>query len=70
VELADVAGQGLSGKLLAAMGADLGAIHAAHRRRASIFDDVLSRGGPQWLHRAANAAERSVRRDFEHFKSL
>jgi uncharacterized protein (DUF2252 family) len=69
VELADVLGQGLSGKLLAAMGADLGAIHAAHRRRVSILDDVLSRGGSQWLHRAANVAERSVRRDFEDLKN-
>jgi hypothetical protein len=67
VELADVSGHGLGGKLLAAMGADLGAIHAAHRRRAAILEDVLSRG-PEWLHRAANAAERSVRKDFQDLR--
>ena len=66
VELADVWGQGLSDELLAAMGADLGAIHATRRRR-SILKDLRNRE-PRWLDRAADAAERAVRRDFRDFK--
>ncbi len=67
VELADVSGQGLSGELLAAMGADLGAIHAT-RRRGSILKDLRNRER-RWLDRAADAAERAVRRDFKDFRS-
>ena len=68
VELADVSGQGLSEELLAAMGAELGAIHAAHRRTSILMD--LRKRDARWLDRAAVAAERVVRRDFKDFKRL
>jgi hypothetical protein len=68
VELADVSGQGLSEELLAAMGAELGAIHAA-RHRTSILEDLRKRDA-RWLDRAAVAAETVVRRDFKDFKRL
>jgi hypothetical protein len=66
VELADVSGQGLSEALLAAMGAELGAIHAV-RHRTAILKDLRKRDA-RWLDRAAAAAEKSVRRDFTDFK--
>jgi len=69
VELADVKGPGLGAKLLEAMGEDLGAIHAAHRRREDVLEDVLGRDS-QWLVHAAEAAEQSVRRDFASLKPL
>jgi len=68
VELEDVPGQGLAAKLLEAMGADIGAIHAAHRRRKAIIEDVSQRD-PEWLNRAAETAQRAVQRDFESLKS-
>lgn len=66
VELADVSGNGLNEKLLAAMGSELGAIHAARRRRAVLKD--LQERDARWLDRAATAAERAMRRDFADFK--
>jgi hypothetical protein len=69
VELKDVSGRGVGAKLLEAMGEDLGAIHAAHRRREQILEDVRGRD-PQWLHHAAELAERAVQRDFAGLKPL
>ena len=66
VELTDVSGQGLSEELLAAMGSELGAIHAA-RHRTSILKDLHKRDA-RWLDRAAVAAEKTVRQDFTDFK--
>jgi hypothetical protein len=64
VELSDVAAQGLGTKLLAAMGADLAAVHAGYkRRRKRILDDLRTRE-PRWLHGATDAAESATRRDF------
>ena len=63
VELADLGGLDLGAKLLEAMGADLGAIHAAHRRREQVLVDVQRRD-PRWLEQATKAAEEYVRRDF------
>lgn len=65
VELADVAGQGLGAKLITAMGAELAAVHAGYkRRRQQILEDVHKRE-PGWLHSATEAAEGSVRQDFD-----
>lgn len=69
VELADVTGQGLGAKLLEAMGEDLGAIHAAHRRREELLDNVRGRD-PDWLKHAAEAAEQAVRHDFGDLEPL
>jgi hypothetical protein len=69
VELKDVSGQGLGAKLLEAMGEDLGALHAAHRRREQILEDVRGRD-PQWLNQAAGTAEQSVQRDFASLPPL
>lgn len=44
VEIAGVSKQGLGTKLLVAMGEDVGAIHAAHRRHGRILDDVRKSG--------------------------
>lgn len=66
VELKDVAEDGLDDKLLGAMGADLGAIHAADAGAARIGRDLHSRNG-KWLQRAAAAAEHAVREDFDDY---
>ena len=71
VELADVAGQALDDKLLAGMGADLAAVHAAYKRRhrERILGDLQSRK-PGWLRKASELAERAVRRDFNSLAPL
>jgi len=69
VELKDVSGQGLGTKLLEAMGEDLGALHAAHRRRKQVLEDVRGRR-PNWLHQAAETAEQSVQHDFASLRPL
>ena len=69
VELADLGGLDLGAKLLEAMGADLGAIHAAHRRREQVLVDVQRRD-PRWLEQATKAAEEYVRRETEVKKAL
>jgi len=63
VELSDIGADGLGERVLAAMGADLGAIHAG-RRRKQILRDL--RGRPSdWLRQAAAAAERATKQDLE-----
>lgn len=64
LDLADAARQGLSAHLLQAMGAELGAVHAADKRRTRLLDDLESRD-PQWLRQAAEAAHEAVQRDFD-----
>jgi len=63
LDLKDVAGRGLGVTLLRAMGAELGALHAAHRRAPRILDDLAGRD-PDWLHRAARVAAQAVERDY------
>lgn len=63
LDLGDVAKLGLSETTLEAMGRDVASMHAAHRRSASIADD-LDRRGPEWLRDAASAAQRAVESDF------
>ena len=55
-------------ELLTAMGFDLGAIHAADRRRDKVHKDLRQRSG-DWLHDAATAAMRTVREDFAKWSS-
>ena len=63
LDLADAAKQGLGARLLKAMAADLGAIHAADKRWPKVLDD-LKRREPDWLRRAARDARRAVEADF------
>jgi len=63
IELDDVAGRAASGRFLAAMGADLAAVHAADPRSPRILDDLRTRTGP-WLLQAVKAAERHTERDY------
>jgi hypothetical protein len=58
----------VSHDLLTAMGFDLGAIHAADRRRDKVHKDLRQRAG-DWLHEAATAAMRTVREDFVKWSS-
>ena len=63
LDLDDAAEQGLSEALLEAMGREIGAIHAAHRRADAVIDD-LGRRGNDWLHAAAHDAVRAVEADY------
>jgi uncharacterized protein (DUF2252 family) len=63
VEIKEVERQGLSPRLLVAMGADLGAIHAADPRAWRIAEDLEQRE-PKWLQRAAHAAQEMTNVDF------
>jgi hypothetical protein len=63
IELTDVPGPQLSARLLAAMGADLAAVHAADPRSPKIAQDLEARAGG-WLLRAARAASEHTERDF------
>ncbi|RZT92570.1 DUF2252 family protein [Rivibacter subsaxonicus] len=65
VELDDVTGRQLGADLLAAMGRDLAAVHAAHKRRGRTILDDLSSREPGWLHAATDAAESALQRDFD-----
>jgi Uncharacterized protein conserved in bacteria (DUF2252) len=53
----------VSQELLAAMGFDLGAIHAADRRRDQVHKHLQRLSG-DWLHDAATAAMHAVQEDF------
>jgi len=63
IELADVAARTPSGRFLAAMAADLAAVHAADPRSPRILDDLGARTGP-WLLRAVKAAMDHTTRDY------
>jgi hypothetical protein len=69
LDLEDVAAQGLTAVLLEAMGREIGAIHATHRRAERVIDDLGRRGGA-WLHVAARAAVEAVQVDFETWDKL
>ncbi len=66
LDLADVGREGLSARLLAAMGAQLAAAHAGHRRRQKIADDLAVRPG-NWLASGAAAALEQVQEDFARY---
>lgn len=58
----------LDAKLLRAMGAEIGSIHAAtSETRASIIED-LDRRQPDWLHKAAKALSAAVETDFAEWR--
>lgn len=63
IDIKAVKPQGLTPGLLSAMGADLGTIHAAHARSSQIKADLELRDRLR-LKRAANAAEKTTRREF------
>jgi hypothetical protein len=63
IELADVAGRAPADRFLAAMAADLAAVHAADPRSPRILEDLGARTGP-WLLRAVNAALQHTRQDY------
>lgn len=63
IELNDVPGPHLPARLLAAMGADLAAVHAADPRSPRIAQDLEARAGG-WLLRAVRAASEHIERDF------
>ena len=52
-------------KLLAAMGFELGAIHAADASRTQAIENDLDGRDPDWLHNAAEAASARVVADYE-----
>lgn len=66
LDVGKAAKQGLGLGLLEAMGADLGAIHAAHRRAPKVIDDLMQRES-NWLHEAAENAEQAVEADYREF---
>jgi len=61
IELTDVPGPQLSARLLAAMGADLAAVHAADPRSPKIARDLEVRAGGWLLHAVQAAGERTER---------
>ena len=69
LDLEEVARRGLGVTLLEAMGREIGAIHAAHRR-GSMIDQDLARRGPDWLHAAATLAAAAVESDHAHWCSV
>lgn len=62
LDLKDLAKRGLNLAVLAAMGQDIGSIHAAHRRSRLIAGDLAGRE-EGWLHAAADRAQLAVERD-------
>ncbi|MGO8368320.1 DUF2252 family protein [Rhizobium ruizarguesonis] len=56
--------------LLAAMGADLAAIHIAGKVSADEIRSDLAGREPDWLHNASKTAEEFVMKDFEKWKSF
>ncbi len=56
--------------LLAAMGADLAAIHLAAKVSADDIRSDLAGREPDWLHKASKVAEEFVMKDFERWKSF
>jgi Uncharacterized protein conserved in bacteria (DUF2252) len=69
VEMEDIKRAGLGERLLAAMGADVAAIHAASGKRPQIEADLIARNA-QWLRQAAVAAESFTRQDYKAFRAL
>jgi hypothetical protein len=68
IDLEDIHAQGLSTRLLRAMGADLAAVHASDPRSDRIAGDLEARA-PAWLARAAEAARHATQKDFETYAS-
>jgi hypothetical protein len=59
----------LSARMLSAMGAEIGAIHAADPERRALIKAELAKRKPSWLADAAEAASRATRRDFEAYRA-
>jgi len=69
IEIDDVRANGLTEDLLAAMAADLAAVHAASIKIGRIADD-LRRRPDRWLQEATNAMKQAVMRDFNDYLVL
>jgi hypothetical protein len=67
-----IEGRALAGRLgprlLRAMGAEIGMLHAADRNAPAVQDDLSARGGAKWLARAAEALVKATLRDFQAFR--
>jgi hypothetical protein len=69
VELGPGAGAELRGKLLTAMGFDIGSIHGADAQASAIRSDIAKRA-PDWLYKASKTAAAWVEKDFHEWKQL
>lgn len=67
IEFKDVRTQKLSARLLASMGGDLAAVHASDPGSTGIAADLDARKS-SWLLRAAEAAAKATRKDFESYR--
>jgi hypothetical protein len=68
IELADVGGSEITGRILEAMGFDLASIHAAGPAGAGALRADLRKRRSGWLNAAAKTAAAAVRRDFEEWR--
>jgi Uncharacterized protein conserved in bacteria (DUF2252) len=69
IELADIGGSEITGRILEAMGFDLASIHAAGSVGVDALRADLRKRRPRgWLNAAAKTAEAAVRRDFEEWR--
>lgn len=68
LDVKEVAKQGLGVRLLEAMGADLGSIHAMDARAPKILGDLMQRDR-HWLHAASEVAEQAVQNDYREFRA-
>lgn len=66
IDLSDIADEGVSQRLLAAMGAELGAVHASHRNRSSVLRHVNGQSS-EVLLKSVHAALRQVTDDYEAY---
>jgi hypothetical protein len=69
IDIDDVQANGLTEDLLAAMAADLAAVHAASKNVAQIIDDLRARP-VRWLQEATEIAKGSVIRDFNDYLQI
>ncbi len=68
VNLGHDAAANLPARLLRAMGADIGALHAASGKAAEILRDLEGRGPDAWLREAGKAAAEAVEADFAEWE--
>lgn len=69
LDLDDVAKVGKGSQLLEAMGREVGAIHAAHRRAPDVLAH-LRRQPKEWLLSAATDSTRAVREDYDIWRAI
>lgn len=74
IDVSDIGNEGVSQRLLSAMGAELAAVHATHRNRTKVLRDIKRRGASgeyasAWLLEAVQAAIQQVTADYEAYLS-